>query len=599
MPAKNLSGAHIPGSGANASELLNLNKEEAIQFPDISDLASRLRFTPSNGHIWLDDRRMVLMHTRALGVLRREMIEKLGQDGARAILTRTGYEAGAMDAEISNKVRSKGKLLEAFSVGPQLHALEGIVLVEQVKCDIDVEKSKFYAEYLWHHSFEDEIHIDEFGIGAEPVCWMQIGYASGYASTFFGRPIIYREVECRAMGHAHCRIIGKPAEEWDNPEVDLKYLRAENFSESKNVQKKQQPKNIIKTRSRYSDEIRKANIVGASAGFNAAYHKLKRVAKTNATVLFLGESGVGKGVFAKTLHQMSDRSDKLLVSVNCAAIPENLIEAELFGVEKGAYTGATESRPGRFERANGGTLFLDEIGTLTLSAQGKILRALQEGEIERIGDQKVRKVDVRVIAATNTNLRAAIQRQEFREDLFFRLNVFPIRIPPLRERKADLSLLLDRFVWLYSTRHNKNITGFSERAIAALLSYEWPGNIREMENLVERGVILADDGGAIDFQHIFTSDETFDISAFRLNETGFLDPSSSEMFGLEPNEAKENTSNSIQDFLDRGTPMRDIETQMVIEALKRTKGNRSAAARMLGISRAQILYRLSKIENKS
>ncbi len=483
MPKKKIYNTHTVGSDANVSELLNLNKEEAIQFPDISDLASRLRFTPSDGHIWLDERRMVLMHTRALGVLRREMIEKLGQDGVRAILTRTGYEAGAMDAETSNKVRSKGKLLEAFSVGPQLHALEGIVLVEPVRCDINIEKSEFYAEYLWHHSFEDEIHIDEFGIGAEPVCWMQIGYASGYASTFFGRPIIYREVECRAMGHAHCRIIGKPAEEWDNPEIDLKYLRAENFSEPEDTSK-QPAKKIFKTESRYSKEIREANIVGASAGFNAAYHKLKRVAKTNATVLFLGESGVGKGVFAKTLHQMSDRSGQILVSVNCAAIPENLIESELFGVEKGAYTGATESRPGRFERANGGTLFLDEIGTLTLSAQGKILRALQEGEIERIGDQEIRKVDVRVIAATNTNLRDAIKRQEFREDLFFRLNVFPIRIPPLRERKADLSLLLDRFVWLYSTRHNKKIAGFSERAIAALLSYEWPGNIREMENLV-------------------------------------------------------------------------------------------------------------------
>ena len=217
---------------------------------------------------------------------------------------------------------------------------------------------------------------------------------------------------------------------------------------------------------------------------------VKKVAPTDATVLFLGESGVGKEIFSHNLHRLSKRAKGPFIAVNCAAIPEQLAESELFGVEKGGFTGATVSRPGRFERAHGGTLFLDEIGTLSFTAQGKLLRALQEGEIERVGDTQVRKVDVRVIAATNVNLRDAVRDGSFREDLYFRLNVFPVRVPPLRDRRDDIPLMMNWFMQRACKKHGKAITGFRERAVDALINYRWPGNVREMENMIERAVIL-------------------------------------------------------------------------------------------------------------
>lgn len=187
-----------------------------------------------------------------------------------------------------------------------------------------------------------------------------------------------------------------------------------------------------------------------SAALRAAYHMLERVAATKAAVLFAGESGTGKELFANALHELSRRANKPFVAINCAAIPDTLVEAELFGVERGAYTGATSSRAGRFERASGGTLFLDEIASLSLVAQGKLLRAVQEGEIERVGGSNARSVDVRVVAATNVDLRAEVEARRFREDLFFRLNVFPIDLPPLRDRRDDIPLLMDHFLALYS-----------------------------------------------------------------------------------------------------------------------------------------------------
>jgi two-component system, NtrC family, response regulator HydG len=209
---------------------------------------------------------------------------------------------------------------------------------------------------------------------------------------------------------------------------------------------------------------------------------LERVAPTTAAVLFTGESGTGKELFANNLHTLSPRANKPFVAINCAAIPETLIEAELFGVERGAYTGATNSRAGRFERASGGTLFLDEIGALSLVAQGKLLRAIQEGEIERVGGSNAKSVDVRIVAATNVDLRADVKARRFREDLFFRLNVFPIDLPPLRERRDDIPLLMEHLLALYSSRHKRRFTGFTRRAVEALLNYDYAGNVRDSKS---------------------------------------------------------------------------------------------------------------------
>ncbi|WP_233855727.1 sigma-54-dependent Fis family transcriptional regulator [Paraburkholderia sp. HD33-4] len=580
---------------------------DSLRYPDIADLMSRLHFSPGDGRIWLGDQRMLLMHTGSVGVMRRELIDSLGIDAARGLLTRMGYNSGARDAELARKTRPDSSITEMFAVGPQLHMLEGMTVVEPVRLELDVEKGQYYGEFIWKNCAEDEEHIRIYGIGAEPVCWTQIGYASGYTSVFMGRPIVYREVECRALGQSQCRIVGKPVEEWgDEAADDLRFMQAQSFTQGlsaaavkRDVEADAALAVLGNTRAPTPTAFGDDNMVGASPGFNAVCHMIRRVANTRATVLFLGESGVGKEVCARTLHRISACSGGPFVAVNCAAIPEALVESELFGVERGGFTDATHSRPGRFERADGGTLFLDEIGILSLTAQGKLLRALQEGEIERIGDTQTRRVNVRVIAATNLDLKDEIRAGRFREDLYFRLNVFPIRVPSLRERREDLPVLLNHMLHKYRERHARDVTGFTGRALDALLNYGWPGNIREMENLVERGVILAPDGGAIDIGHLFTSGETIDAQMFGLGTNGSLTPSGSlldQQAGA--NGEVERVVRKVNDLLMGAsgdidpTSLDDIETALLKSAVLRAQGNLSAAARTLGITRPQLVYRL-------
>jgi two-component system response regulator HydG len=316
-------------------------------------------------------------------------------------------------------------------------------------------------------------------------------------------------------------------------------------------------------------------------------------------VLILGESGVGKEVFARTLHALSTRAHKPFIAVNCAAIPEQLIESELFGAERGAFTGASQSRAGRFERADGGTLFLDEIGTLSLSAQGNLLRVLQEGELERLGDTHTRRVDVRVITATNVDLRQEVEAKRFREDLFFRLNVFPIRVVPLRERREDIPLLMTHFLAKFNRLHGRHITGFTQRAVDAVMSYAWPGNIRELENVVERGVILAADSLVIDAPQLFTSGEQLARTDFGLGRDGALvraDPE--QLLATSADAEADRVSRTLHSLLRGGSvgdirvSLDDVETVLLKKALERTHGNVAAAARVLGITRPQMVYRL-------
>ncbi|UCE05188.1 MAG: sigma 54-interacting transcriptional regulator, partial [bacterium] len=233
------------------------------------------------------------------------------------------------------------------------------------------------------------------------------------------------------------------------------------------------------------------NIISRSESFKKILHKVEQVAATDATVLILGESGTGKELLARAIHNISDRGDRPLVKVNCSALPGNLIESELFGHEKGAYTGAVCREIGRFELADSGTIFLDEIGDIPLELQAKLLRVLQEGEFERLGNPKTIKVDVRVITATNRDLEKEIENGSFREDLYYRLNVFPINIPPLRERKEDIPLLVNYFLKKYTTKIGKRIDTITQNVIDTLQSYHWPGNVRELENVIERSVIIS------------------------------------------------------------------------------------------------------------
>ena len=308
------------------------------------------------------------------------------------------------------------------------------------------------------------------------------------------------------------------------------------------------------------------HIVGTSNKMTEVYQMIERIADTDVTVLIRGESGTGKELVANAIHFNSSRSPKPFLKLNCAALPETLLESELFGHEKGAFTGAIEQRMGRFERADGGTLFLDEIGTLNLPAQAKLLRILQEREFERIGGNRTLRVDVRIIAATSKDLEKSIEEDTFREDLYYRLNIFPVFIPPLRERKTDILLLADYFVDKFNQKHKKKVRRISTPAIDMLMQYHWPGNVRELENCVERAVL-------------FCTDQV--IHSYHLPPT----LQTGEQSGTVPSLSFEGA-------------MRSFEKELLIDALKNSRGNMAKAARLLKTTERIVSYSVRKLHIK-
>jgi len=326
-----------------------------------------------------------------------------------------------------------------------------------------------------------------------------------------------------------------------------------------------------------------SNLIGNSPGFRHAYSLVSRAAGTNVTVLLLGETGVGKERFARALHQLSPRSDKPFVAVNCAALPDDLVESELFGVEKGAYTGATVSRMGKFERADGGTLFLDEIGELPLAAQAKLLRVLQEGELERLGDDHVRRVHVRLVTATNADLQTAVREGRFRADLYYRLNVYPVVIPPLRDRLCDIPQLVASMLERFCALHGKRLLGCTDRAMRELRRYDWPGNVRELENLIERGVILAPAHGRIEAEHLFVGRLPSEAEGEGIGESGELCATAAP-----PDDSL------CHQVLSAGLSLDEVEEMLIQYAVAQAGGNLASAARTLGMTRPQLSYRLKK-----
>ena len=314
----------------------------------------------------------------------------------------------------------------------------------------------------------------------------------------------------------------------------------------------------LKTRFRYS------SIIGTSSLMQNVFQLIEKVAETNTTVLITGESGVGKELVANAIHYNSPRSNKPFIKVNCSALPETLIESELFGHERGAFTGADRQRKGRFELADEGTIFLDEIGDIPLATQVKILRILQEKEFERLGSTQTIKVDVRVITATNRDLDQMIKESKFREDLYYRLNVFPIFVPPLRQRKSDVTLLADFFIDKFNREHGKNINRIATSAIDMLMSYHWPGNVRELENCIERATILCNDDVIYGY-HLPPSLQTPDVK----------------------DKSRKGPLKSI---------LSKVEKELIQDTLKLTKGNISQAAENLGITERMMGIRIGKYE---
>ena len=309
-------------------------------------------------------------------------------------------------------------------------------------------------------------------------------------------------------------------------------------------------------------------MVGQAPAFRALMDTVRQAAPSSATVLLVGQSGTGKELAARAIHELSPRAQGPFIAVNCAAIPESILEAELFGVEKGAYTGAVARREGRFERAHGGTLFLDEVGEMPLSAQVKLLRVLQEGEIERLGGTQTVKVQVRLVAATNKDLQKEVAEGRFREDLYYRLNVVEIRIPSLATRREDIPLLADHFVRRYAAKNQKPVRGFSQEASEALENYAWPGNVRELEHAVERAVVLC-------------RGETIELSDL-------------------PESVRKGPRGSAEQLvIPIGTPMEEIERMVIHETLRHTKGDKTLAARLLGIAARTIYRKLEREEREA
>jgi len=306
------------------------------------------------------------------------------------------------------------------------------------------------------------------------------------------------------------------------------------------------------------------NIVGRSPGMQQIFATVMRVAPSRATVLLCGESGVGKDLIARAIHFHSPRKDRPFVKINCTALPENLMESELFGYEKGAFTGANVSKPGKFEQADTGTVMLDEIGDVPANVQVKLLRILQEREFERLGSNKTQHIDVRVIAATNRDLRVALEEGTFREDLYYRLNVVPIEILPLRERKEDIPYLARHFVEKLGPESGGTVTGITDAAIDKLMGYSWPGNVRELENVIERSIVMA-------------NGEKLDEKEIRLD------------MNVRPRQVQGEIG------LPEGMSLDAFEQELIKNALKQADGNKSQAARILGLTRNALRYRLTQM----
>ncbi len=313
------------------------------------------------------------------------------------------------------------------------------------------------------------------------------------------------------------------------------------------------------------------NIVGDSEKMQEVFRLVEKIANTDSTVLVYGESGTGKELIARAIHFNSDRRERPLIPVNCGAIPEELLESELFGHEQGAFTGATRTRIGRFELGNGGTIFLDEIGDMSPALQVKVLRVLQEHEFERVGGMKTIKVDIRVIAATNKDLEKHVAEGRFREDLFYRLNVIPITLPPMKERRSDIPLLVNHFIQMYNAKNKHRITGVSPEAMELLMNYDWPGNVRELENMIERIVILKGEE--------------------------MIDPSDLSEKVLASTPRSLHPSIKIPEGgISFNTAITEFERELILQALNRTNWVKNKAAKLLNLNRTTLVEKMKKID---
>jgi DNA-binding NtrC family response regulator len=475
----------------------------------LSHLTELLDFRPDQGIIRLHEQRVVILSAAAMGLMRKELIDTLGVETTRRIFLRFGFADGYHDA-VSLRDRSQWTTpLDGLRAGTELHRLEGIVRANISRLEHDPVSGRFDEDVEWHDSYVAEQHVHHYGTSDTPVCWSLVGYASGYASACFGQEMYFKETACLAQGAPACSVVGKDAARWGD---ELEGLRADFHGADlgreiervrdavhRRLGEIERREKLVAKRERELDRLlervdRHAAAKHFIAGTSAMRDVLElaaRVAPLDTTVLVYGESGTGKEFIVRMIHDQSTRAAGPFVSVNCAALTETLLESELFGHARGAFTGAVREKVGLFEVAGRGTIFLDEIGEVAPTVQAKLLRALQEREIRRVGAERTIKINARVVAATNRDLRAAVDAGTFREDLYFRLGAFVITVPPLRERREDIPVLVHDFVGRAAERVKRDVKTVSPDAMTALMRYDWPGNVRELEHAIERAVIVA------------------------------------------------------------------------------------------------------------
>jgi len=523
---------------------------------------------PKGGIYRFAGERAVLLDTAALGLLRKELIDTLSLAAAKGVLYRFGWAHGYRTAEAMKSAFDWESPEEWTKAGGRLHRLKGLVTFRPVPRDPGTPPRHF-SQALWEESYEAEQHLLHFGVADEPVCWTLTGFASGYLTVCHGRTIRVIEETCVGKGDAACRMAGEPEEGWDEAtrrsfaglserclEGDLARVRTALHATEARLKARRSELTRLKV------EEEHPGVIARSPGMRRAFDLACRVARVDSTVLLTGESGSGKEVLARVIHERSPRAGGPFVAINGAALPESLLESELFSHARGAFSGASSDRAGLFEAANGGTLFLDEIGEVPLGLQAKLLRALQEREVRRVGENRSRKIDVRVVAATNRDLAKDVESGHFRRDLYYRLRVIEIPIPPLRERPEDVLPLARALLLDAASRTGTKVNGFTPEAARLLLRHRWPGNVRELANAVERAAVLANDA------RVGTEDLPDDVARDARGGHGGAGGA--------------------------GETLADVERAHVLAVLGEEKGHRERAARRLGIGVATLYRKLKE-----
>jgi two-component system response regulator HydG len=442
--------------------------------------------------------RALLLDAVAMGLLRKYLVENFGLTAARAVLTQFGFAHGWRMAEAMQAEFKWNSDEDWRRAGTRIHELGGLFRVESGSNGLLSKEGVMLAA-----SYEAEQHLLHFGRSDVPACWTICGLTSGYISRSAGKEIYVLEDRCMGRGDAACHLIGRTREEWgDERAEELHFFESKRLAECLDVSLQRVTETLRAAERKLrehrralvgveSDLVEPLGIVARSTAMRTVLDLARRVAKVDSTLLITGESGSGKERIARLVHDESTRAAAPFIAVNCGAITETLLESELFGHARGAFTGATQDRPGLFEAANGGTLLLDEIGEVSPAMQVKLLRVLQEREIRRVGENKNRQVDVRVLAATNRDLAHGVAGGAFRQDLYYRVKVVELRVPALRERRDDILPLARVLLATSALQMKRKITGLAPGAVDQLLRYEWPGNVRELENAMERAVALA------------------------------------------------------------------------------------------------------------